>query len=151
MSFAKTIENLISLLKSESKLAINWSKDNNMIVNPGKFQAMILNKRKGNHTDEIINIDQKEIKVVSRVKLLGIDIDNKLYFNHHIKNICKSASNQLNTLRSLKHFLRFEEGKVLVNTFAMSNFNYFTAVWNFSCAQSLNKIETLQKELYTSC
>ena len=34
----KTIENLISLLESESEIAINWFKDNHMIVNPGKFQ-----------------------------------------------------------------------------------------------------------------
>ena len=34
---------------------------------------------------------------------------------------------------------------MLVNTFVMSNFNYCSLVWNFSSAQSLNKIENLQK------
>ena len=57
-SFAKTIENLISILESESEIAINWFK-NNMIVNPGKFQAIIFDKHKGNNTNQIINIDQK--------------------------------------------------------------------------------------------
>ena len=47
-SFAKTIENLISILESESEIAINWFKDNHMIVNPGKFQAIIFGKHKGN-------------------------------------------------------------------------------------------------------
>ena len=73
------------------------------------------------------------------------EIDNKLNFNHHINNICKSASNQLNALIRLKHLLGLEERKVLVNTFVMSNFNYCSVVWNFSSAQSLNKIENLQK------
>ena len=50
-SFAKTIENLISILESESEIAISWLKDNHMIVNPGKFQAIIFDKHKGNHTD----------------------------------------------------------------------------------------------------
>ena len=85
-----------------------------MIVNPGKFQAIIFDKHKGNHTNQIINIDQKKIKAVSKVKLLGIEIDDKLNFNHHINNICKSASNQLNALIRLKHLLGFEERKVLV-------------------------------------
>ena len=31
------------------------------------------------------------------------------------------------------------------NTFVMSNFNYLFLVWNFFSAQSLNKIENLQK------
>ena len=64
-----------------------------MIVNPDNFQAIIIDKHKGNHTNQIINIDQKEMKVVSKVKLLGIQIDDKLNFNHHTNNICKSASN----------------------------------------------------------
>ena len=45
-SFAKTIENLISLLESEREIAINWSKNNRMIGNPGKFQAIIFDKHK---------------------------------------------------------------------------------------------------------
>ena len=105
-----------------------------MIVNPGKFQAIIFDKHKGNHTIRTVNINQKEIKAVVKVKLLGIEIDGKLNFNHHINNICKSASNQLNALIRLKHLLGFKEKKVLVNAFVMSNFNYCSLVWNFSSA-----------------
>ena len=118
-----------------------------MIVNPGKFQAIIFDEHKGNHTNRTINISQKEIKVVAKVKLLGIEIDDKLNFNHHISNICKSAWNQLNALRKLKHLLGFKERKVLVNNAVMSNFSYCSLEWNFSTVQSLNKIE----ELYASC
>ena len=64
------------------------------------------------------------------MKLLGVEIDDKLNFNHYINNICKSASSQLKTLLRLKHLLRFEEKNVLVNTFAMSNFNYCSLVLN---------------------
>ena len=89
--FAKTIENLISILELESEIAINSFKSNNMIVNPGKFEAIIFNKHKGNHTNRTITINPKEIKAVAKVKLLGIAIDDKLNFNHHMNNICKSA------------------------------------------------------------
>ena len=33
--FAKTIDNLINILESQSELEIDWFKDNHMIVNPG--------------------------------------------------------------------------------------------------------------------
>ena len=49
-SFAKTIENLISILELRSEIAINWFKDNH-IMNPGKFQAIMFHKHKGNHTN----------------------------------------------------------------------------------------------------
>ena len=73
-SVAKIIENLISILESEREAAINWFKNNHMIVIPGKFRGMIYDKHKENHTNQIINIDQKEIKVVSKVKILGIEL-----------------------------------------------------------------------------
>ena len=132
--FAKTMENLINILKSETEIAINWFKNNHNIVNPGKFQAIIFDKHKGNHTNSTINISQKEIKVAAKVKLQGIEIDGRLNFNHHINHICKSASNQHNALIRLKHLLGFKEIKVLVNTFVISNFNYCSLVWTFSSA-----------------
>ena len=80
-----------------------------MVVNPGKFQATTFAKHKENHTNRTININQKEIKAVAKVKRLGIEIDDKLNFNHHINNIYKSASKQLNALIGLKHLLGFRE------------------------------------------
>ena len=70
--FAKTIDNLISILESECEIAINWFKENHMIANAGKFQVIIFDKQKRNHTKQIIKNYQKEIKAVSKVKLLGI-------------------------------------------------------------------------------
>ena len=44
-SFAKTVNNLISILDSESGCAINWFRDKSMIVNPDKFQTILLDKK----------------------------------------------------------------------------------------------------------
>ena len=144
-TFANNIQNLIHLLESECSVAIKWFKDNKMIVNPGKFQAIILDKKKNNHTQEIIKIGKNVVKVKSSVKLLGVQIDSELNFNLHIANICRSAANQLNALIRLKNFLGFQEKKVLINSYFYSNFNYCPLVWMFSHAKSLKKVEALQK------
>ena len=44
----------------------------------------------------------RKIKVASEVKLVGVEIDNKLNFEQHVNRICKSATNQLNALIRLK-------------------------------------------------
>ena len=90
-------------MESESEVAIKWFNDDHLIVNPAKFWEIIFDKNKGNHTNEIINIDEKEVKVISNVKVLGTEINDKLTSNRHIKNICKSASNQLKALIRLNH------------------------------------------------
>ena len=144
-TFAQNVQNLISVLESESNIAIDWFKINKMIVNPGKFQSIIIDKKKQDHTKETFEIGDKVIEASPSVKLLGVQIDDKLNFNLHITNICRSAANQLNALIRLKQFLSFEAKKVLVNSYFYSNFNYCPLVWMFSSAKSLNKIESLQK------
>ena len=55
-------------------------------------------KKKGDHTNENTVIDNKQIKNIPLVELLGIQLDNKLNFSPLISNICKSTANQLNVL-----------------------------------------------------
>ena len=119
-----------------------------MIVNPGKCQAVILDKKKNNHTHEIIKIDKKAVKVRSSVKLLSVQIDAELNFNLHIANICRSAANQLNALIRLGNFLCFEEKKALINSYFYSNFDYCPLAWMFFNAKSLKKVENLQKRVF---
>ena len=144
-AFAETILELIDILQSGSEIVIDWFKSNKTIVNPDKFQAILLDKRKSGHTNQRIAVDNQYIKVVSSVELLGIQIDDKLESNLHISNICRSAANQLNALFRLKRFLGYKEKMILINCYFMANFNYCPLVWMFSSASSLKKIEKLQK------
>ena len=99
-----------------------------MIANPDKFQVILLDKRGSDNTDIELKIGKEKIKSTSSVKLLEIHIDDKLYFNHHINKLRKSAGNQLNALIRLKPFLGLKEKVVLVNSFIYSNFDYCTLV-----------------------
>ena len=143
--FEETIQNLIALLENESNTAIEWFQNNKMMVNPGKFQAIIIDKKKKCHANETLEIGNKIIKASSSVNRLGVQIDDQLNFNLHISNICRSAANQLNALIRLKRFLAFEEKKTLINSYVYSNFNYCPLVWMFSSSKSLNKVESLRK------
>ena len=117
-----------------------------MFINPDKFKAFVIDKKRTNYTNEKIQISNEHVQIVSSVKLLGITIDNRLNFNEHISSICKSAANQLNALVRLKTFLGGNERKVLVNSFVLSNFNYCPLVWFVSSSTSIRKIENLHKK-----
>ena len=45
-TFAQNVKTLISVLESESNIAIDWFETNKMIVNPGKFQSIIIDQKK---------------------------------------------------------------------------------------------------------
>ena len=134
--FAKTVKDLINVLKEESQVAINWFSSNNMIVNPDKFKSIILTKNK---SDVIPTGFSVGTDIVSIEKSVDNHLDNRLNFNLHINAICKSASNQLNALVRLKKVLSFEQIKVLVNSFILSNFDYCPLIWFISSAESLKE------------
>ena len=78
-----------------------------MIINPEKFQAIILDKKKSDLANIPLTINNQTINSVPSVELLGIHSADNLNFNLHISNICRSAANQLNALIRLKSYLNF--------------------------------------------
>ena len=78
------------------------------------------------------------------VKLLGINIDNKISFDEHVSSLCKKASNQLNTISRLQRYLSFKEKEVLINSFVSTNLNYCSLIWRFRWDNSVRKIEQIQ-------
>ena len=68
---ANSTDDLLKILKEE------------LILNPDKFQAIVLQKY-CNNTNITLNIENITINISKSVKLLGITIDNKLNFEEHI-------------------------------------------------------------------
>ena len=116
-----------------------------MIVNPDKFQAILLDKTKSDHTNQRIVVDNENTKAISPVESLGVQIDDKLNFNLYISNICRSAANQLNALIRVNQFLGFKEKKILKDSYFMVNFKYCPLVWMFLSALLLKKRKPLKE------
>ena len=141
--FVKSITLLVEILMAECQNAIKWFSENKMIVKPGKFISIIIHKSNQASRPKQFFIGNNVAEVASSVKLL-IHIDDKLRFNLHISNICKSASKQLNTLVKLRCFLGFEERKILIkrSTVNVSNYRHrecfqlsLFVYWNFQNSQ----------------
>ena len=147
---AKSIPELIKLLENESEIAINWFRSNEMIVNPDKFQAIIINRNKKDDKEYTLNFDNKIVKTSKEVTLLGIDIDNNLNFNKHIHDLIARAAGQLNYLCRNRKFLNQNARKILVESFILSNFNYCPLVWHFCSSESMKKQEKIQERALKS-
>ena len=75
-------------IKHDLKILSKWFRINSLHANPGKFQFMILGKKRRNSVKLIINTT--EIEESKKEVLLGITIDNLLIFNEHIFKQSKS-------------------------------------------------------------
>ena len=61
-SFAN--DNTLSAFAATSEVVIDWFKKNKMVLDLGKFQAIILDKREHDDTNERIIVHNQQIKVV---------------------------------------------------------------------------------------
>ena len=77
------VTGLLKTLEQESESAVSWFKQNELIVNVDKFQAIILNKKES-EAKKKRTIDNNDIESAKSVKLLGITIDDRLRFDQHI-------------------------------------------------------------------
>ena len=81
------MKELLLTLEYEPNSADNLFRNNNMLVNPGKFLAIILNKKESD-TSCILNIDQNLIEWPNTVKLSGVNINHKLRFDFQVSKLC---------------------------------------------------------------
>ena len=73
-----------------------------MFANPDKFQATVVHHSENINKNYTLKVNNIEIETKNFVKLLNIEIDNKLLFGKHITSLCKKAANQLHTISRLK-------------------------------------------------
>ena len=108
------LADLIKILETEGELSVGWFRENEMVVNSDKFQAIILNRKEAQAAHKLI-IDNKEIKTTNSIKLLGININDQLKFNEHISILCSSSAMQLNGLSRLQKYLGKSEKEAIIN------------------------------------
>ena len=102
---------LISRLEHDSVLAIEWFECNYMKLNQDKCHLLI-----SGHKYESVwaNIGSCKIWESNDQKLLGVNIDRNLKFNHYILKQCKKAGRKLSALTRICKFTSLRRWRVLM-------------------------------------
>ena len=91
-----------SVLQVDADSVVQWSKENNMIINARKTKEMIIDFRKDYVSPEALSIEDEDIVQVDCAKLLGIYITNDLSWKKHVQYITGNASKRLYFLKFLR-------------------------------------------------
>ena len=110
--YNKNLEPVIYNLRQEFSILPNWFYDNYMVLNPGKCPFMLFGVKENEQFDMICN--DITLKHSSHEKILGVTIDNKLSFDEHIINICKTANKKLNALGRINHYMKQNQKEILL-------------------------------------
>ena len=137
----KNLNDLFRILEKETESAVDCFRNNNMIANTDKFQAIIMNKRRENQLTHKSKIYSNKLETTKTVKLLGIKIDNQLSFIQYISKSCSKAAMQLNAICRLAKFMGRKEKIAMVKSFVYTNFNHCPLAWHFCTCESSQEIE----------
>ena len=130
-----TIQEIVIKLENDLGLLLDWFSKNGMIANPEKFQIMFLGL--SDQRCLCLNIEGKKLPATDTVKLLGIQIDNKLKLNKHIHELCSKVNQKVSAFARLNTYLSPDQATKICDTIILSNFNYCPLVWLF-CSDAAN-------------
>ena len=99
-----------------------WLTNNGMVANPNNFQRMFLGLRGQRRLQ--LNINENILSATDHAKLLGIEVDNKLKFNKHVKTLCSKVNKKIS---------------------AFSRLNYYPLIWLFCNKGAHKEIDRTRK------
>ena len=144
-AIAKSISNVLQLLKDESSMIQNWFKVNEMKSNEDKLHLIVTNTNKNYNSISYIYNGNEFIESEDLVELLGVKIDSKLTFNEHVTNLVKKGNQKLHALARISKFFCENKLKLIMRTFIESQFNYCPLVWMFHSRILNEKINKLHE------
>ena len=136
----KNIDRLLHVLEENTNDIVNWFQNNYMKSNEDKNYLIITNCDNGS-----AKIGNHKIECSQSVKLLGVQIDNKLNFNEHVSKMCKKVSTKLHALARVSPFMSTNKLRILMKAFIESQFGYCPLIWMFHNRTANNRINRLQE------
>ena len=107
----------------EGNSVLKWYKDNYLLSNPEKLNAIGIKQRNENKQINI-KIGDQAIKTTDNIKLLGVNFDDNLIFSQHISELCKKASERVGVLARLRNLITTETKLLLYKTAIMPYLTY---------------------------
>ena len=136
-----------SKLQEAIDYTVEWTRKNDMKINAQKTHEMIISFSRDKPDPPPIDIEGDSIEMVDGAKLVGLNIQNNLKWDTHIKKMTRKAKKQLYFLLQLKrskvpsnHLIHFYRSVII------PQLEYACPVWATSItAEQQAMLESIQK------
>jgi hypothetical protein len=140
----KDVKSVENALQGAIDNVSEWYKCNKLTLNVKKSNIMIIHRKK--HLDDKINvnINGTALTQIDSVKYLGLCIDNKLQWNTHVNNVCKSITKKLGMMNRTSKYVEENTREQIYKSFIQPSFDYADTIWH-GCSKFLqHKLQVLQ-------
>ena len=140
-----SIKTDVQELKSETEKVTQWYKVNLLKANPSKYQIIAIDPKlfiKELVDKLLLQIDNQVVKSLDKITILGVNIDEKLTFSEHGKDINKRASQKVGVLLRLHNFIPCSAKLQLYKFAILLHLTYCDIVWQFFKSSDKCQIST---------
>ena len=136
---------LLNIVNAELKKVTEWIKANKLSLNLLKTKYMLFSNTIETLPGHII-FDETPLEKVTLIKFLGVYVDCKLSWKHHITTTCKTISRNIGVINKLKYVLPSSVLLMLYSSLILPYLNYGILVWGNTHQVLLDKLLLLQKK-----
>ena len=109
-----------------------WMRKHFLKINPSKTEIILFYPPSEKHSTKIqgLFIGDNCIRFSNSVRLLSIQLDSSLTFDHHINNLVSECFYHLRNIGKIKRYLTDQEAQKLVHAFISSKIVYCNSLFN---------------------
>jgi hypothetical protein len=141
------IQYMYNVMNENLERLTDWFRANKLSLNITKTNYMLFSNASHIKKTQDLQISGQTIYQVKNTKFLGINIDDKLKWDVHIKSIKSRISSSLFIMNKIKHFVPMKSLRTLYYSIVYPYLTYGITLWGSTFESQLKKIKVMQKKV----
>ena len=143
----KNISVISDMLNAELAKISTWLQANRLSLNVDKSSFMLFKGSNGEDIDLNISVNSKPLTRVTKVKFLGVIVDEKLSWKPHIGYISRKISKSLGIMYKIRKYVNTKSLRHLYFTLVYPYLLYRNIVWGTAYKTHLTTLTVLQNKI----
>ena len=142
----KSLKVLHKRLNKDLELLYDWLCANRLSLNTGKTEFIVFRPSRYKNGERVtLKLHHSKLFESSKIKYLGLVLDNKLNWKPHITELSKKLSRGIGLLYKIRSYCPTPVLRSLYYSIFNSHLSYGLAVWGNANRLYISKVKTLQK------
>jgi hypothetical protein len=128
----------------------SWLQQNGLQLNPSKSEVTQFTTCRGkDRVDDVasLRISDAAVKPSDTVKSLGVTLDRKLTFDHHVTAVCKASYFHIRALRHVRASLPDDVARTVACSVVGSRLDYCNSLYAGMTKENFTKLQRVQNSL----
>jgi hypothetical protein len=143
----ETIQSASTNIQNDLNALSEWANSNRAQFNPKKCEVLLISNQRLKQNQQTPSLFLNNIKIpnVDKIKLLGLQLDNRLHYGDHVHNLATKGSRALGAIYKTAQLLQEDYRARIYKTLIRPLLEYASPIWCGAPQSTLTEIDKIQK------